>query len=137
MDEAVELTNATRFGLGSTVFSKARGPELAARIRSGMTAINGVITFAAIPSLPFGGVGDSGFGRVHGADGLKEFTYPKAVARQRFKPAAGAHVVHPHREGRAAARPADHDAARARHHDRAESGRPVRRRRGRERRREG
>jgi aldehyde dehydrogenase (NAD+) len=86
MDEAVELTNATRFGLGSTVFSKARGPELAARIRSGMTAINGVISFAAIPSLPFGGVGDSGFGRVHGADGLKEFTYPKAVARQRFKP---------------------------------------------------
>jgi aldehyde dehydrogenase (NAD+) len=86
MDEAVELTNATRFGLGSTVFSKARGPELASRIRSGMTAINGVISFAAIPSLPFGGVGDSGFGRVHGADGLKEFTYPKAIARQRFKP---------------------------------------------------
>ncbi len=51
-----------------------------------MTAINGVISFAAIPSLPFGGVGDSGFGRVHGADGLREFTYPKAVARQRFRP---------------------------------------------------
>ena len=87
MDEAVELTNATSFGLGSTVFSKSRGPELASRIRSGMTAINGVISFAAIPSLPFGGVGDSGFGRVHGADGLREFTYPKAVARQRFRPA--------------------------------------------------
>jgi aldehyde dehydrogenase (NAD+) len=86
MDEAVERTNATRYGLGSTVFSKARGMELAARIRSGMTAVNGVITFAAIPSLPFGGVGDSGFGRIHGPDGLKEFTYAKAIARQRFKP---------------------------------------------------
>ena len=52
-----------------------------------MTAINSVISFAAIPSLPFGGVGDSGFGRIHGEDGLKEFTYAKAIARQRFKPA--------------------------------------------------
>jgi aldehyde dehydrogenase (NAD+) len=86
MDEAIERTNGTRYGLGSTVFSKARGMELASRIRSGMTAVNGVITFAAIPSLPFGGVGDSGFGRIHGADGLKEFTYAKAIARQRFKP---------------------------------------------------
>ena len=86
MDEAIERTNATRYGLGSTVFSKARGMELASRIRSGMTAINGVITFAAIPSLPFGGVGDSGFGRIHGPDGLKEFTFAKAIARQRFKP---------------------------------------------------
>ncbi len=86
MDEAVAKTNGTRYGLGSTVFSKARGMELAERIRSGMTAVNGVITFAAIPSLPFGGVGDSGFGRIHGPDGLKEFTYAKAIARQRFKP---------------------------------------------------
>ncbi len=86
MDEAVERTNATRYGLASTVFSKERGMELASRIRSGMTAVNGVITFAGVPSLPFGGVGDSGFGRIHGPDGLKEFTYAKAIARQRFKP---------------------------------------------------
>ena len=52
-----------------------------------MTAVNSVISFAAIPTLPFGGVGDSGFGRIHGPDGLKEFTYAKAIARQRFKPA--------------------------------------------------
>ncbi len=87
MDEAVGLANATAYGLGSTVFSSARGPELARRLRSGMTAINSVISFAGIPALPFGGVGDSGFGRIHGADGLKEFTYAKAVARQRMKPA--------------------------------------------------
>jgi acyl-CoA reductase-like NAD-dependent aldehyde dehydrogenase len=86
MDEAIERTNATRYGLASTVFSKERGMELASRIRSGMTAVNGVITFAGVPSLPFGGVGDSGFGRIHGPDGLKEFTFAKAIARQRFKP---------------------------------------------------
>jgi len=86
MDEAVELANATSYGLGSTVFSKKHGAELARRLRSGMTAVNAVISFAGIPSLPFGGVGDSGFGRIHGPDGLKEFTYAKAVARQRMKP---------------------------------------------------
>lgn len=86
MQEAVARTNATRYGLGSTVFSRGRGMQIAERIRSGMTAVNGVITFAAIPALPFGGVGDSGFGRIHGPDGLKEFTYAKAIARQRFKP---------------------------------------------------
>jgi acyl-CoA reductase-like NAD-dependent aldehyde dehydrogenase len=84
MDEAVDNANASRYGLGATVFSRARGLELARRIRSGMASVNQVISFAAIPSLPFGGVGDSGFGRIHGADGLKEFTRPKAIARQRF-----------------------------------------------------
>ncbi|SFI45832.1 Aldehyde dehydrogenase family protein [Streptosporangium canum] len=58
--------------------------ELARRMRGGMTAINSIISFAAVPSLPFGGVGDSGFGRIHGADGLREFSRPKAVSRQRF-----------------------------------------------------
>jgi aldehyde dehydrogenase (NAD+) len=86
MDEAVELANGTTYGLGSTVFSKSRGMELAHRLRSGMTAINSVISFAGIPALPFGGIGDSGFGRIHGADGLKEFAYAKSVARQRMKP---------------------------------------------------
>jgi acyl-CoA reductase-like NAD-dependent aldehyde dehydrogenase len=86
MDQAVELANAGRYGLGSTVFSAKRGMELARRLRSGMTAVNSVIAFAGVPGLPFGGVGDSGFGRIHGPDGLREFTYAKAVTRQRFKP---------------------------------------------------
>jgi acyl-CoA reductase-like NAD-dependent aldehyde dehydrogenase len=86
MDEAIRRTNATRYGLGATVFSRRRGMELARRIRSGMTSVNSVIAFAGIPALPFGGVGDSGFGRIHGPDGLREFTYAKAIARQRFRP---------------------------------------------------
>ena len=87
MDEAIERANGTRYALGSTVFSKDQGMAIAERLRAGMTAINGVISFAGIPTLPFGGVGDSGFGRIHGPDGLREFTYPHAIARQRFKPA--------------------------------------------------
>ncbi|MBB4687527.1 aldehyde dehydrogenase family protein [Amycolatopsis jiangsuensis] len=84
MEEAVEKANATVYGLGSTVFSKARGVELASRLRAGMTSINAPLSFAGIASLPFGGVGDSGFGRIHGPEGLREFSRSKAVARQRF-----------------------------------------------------
>ncbi len=86
MDEAVDLTNATKNSLAGAVFSKKRGMAIAERVRSGMTSINSVIAFAGVPSLPFGGVGESGFGRIHGPDGLKEFTFAKAVTRQRFRP---------------------------------------------------
>jgi len=89
VDEAVRRANATAYGLGASVFSAARGEKIAAALRCGMVAINGVISFAGIPALPFGGVGDSGFGRIHGEDGLREFTRPQAVARRRF----GAPVV--------------------------------------------
>jgi len=82
---AVELTNGSKYGLGSAIFTAKRGDDLARRLRTGMTSINSVISFAGVPSLPFGGVGDSGFGRIHGPDGLREFTYAKAVTRARFK----------------------------------------------------
>ena len=86
VEEAVTLTNATTYGLAGAVFSKRRGIEIARKLRSGMTSINSVQAFAAIPSLPFGGVGESGFGRIHGEDGLREFTRAKAITQQRMKP---------------------------------------------------
>ncbi|MGH3824703.1 MAG: aldehyde dehydrogenase family protein [Pseudonocardiaceae bacterium] len=86
LDEAVQRVNAGRYGLGAAVFSRRRGAEISGRLRCGMVAINSVISYAVVPSLPFGGVGDSGFGRVHGADGLREFTRAKAVTRRRFRP---------------------------------------------------
>jgi aldehyde dehydrogenase (NAD+) len=84
-EEALELTNTSAHGRGGSVFtkSKERGLDLARRMRSGMTSINSVLTFASVPALPFGGVGDSGFGRIHGEDGLKEFTRAKSITRQR------------------------------------------------------
>lgn len=84
VDDAVRLANATTFGLASSVFSAGHGPEIAARLRAGGTTINSVLTFVGIPSLPFGGVGDSGFGRFHGDDGLREFTRAKATTRKKF-----------------------------------------------------
>lgn len=87
LDDAVARVNAGRYGLGAAVFSARRGPEIAGRLRCGMVAVNSVVSYAAVPALPFGGVGDSGFGRIHGADGLREFTRVKAVTRRRFRPA--------------------------------------------------
>lgn len=84
VDEAVRRANGTAFGLGSSVFSRRHGMEIAARLRAGGTTINSVLTFVGMPSLPFGGVGDSGFGRFHGDDGLREFTRAKATTRKRF-----------------------------------------------------
>jgi acyl-CoA reductase-like NAD-dependent aldehyde dehydrogenase len=88
LDEGVRLANASRYGLGSAVFARNKKAAMAAArsLHSGMTAVNGVISFAGVPSLPFGGSGDSGFGRIHGADGLREFARPKSIARQRMKP---------------------------------------------------
>jgi aldehyde dehydrogenase (NAD+) len=85
VDEAVRLANASRYGLGAAVFSRARGEELARRLRAGMVAVNSVVAFSAVPALPFGGVGDSGFGRIHGEDGLREFARPQAMTRRRFR----------------------------------------------------
>jgi hypothetical protein len=59
---------------------------VAARLATGMVTVNSVFTVAMTPSLPFGGVQDSGFGRIHGADGLREFAWAHSVTRQRIPP---------------------------------------------------
>jgi acyl-CoA reductase-like NAD-dependent aldehyde dehydrogenase len=86
--EAVSFANAGRYGLGSAVFAGDRSAAMTAArsLRSGMTSINSVLGFAIVPALPFGGVGESGFGRIHGADGLREFSRAKAITRQRMRP---------------------------------------------------
>src|ERR1700728_1955069 len=82
--DGVRLANASSYALGSAVFTKRRraGMRAARALRAGMTSVNSVISFAAVPALPFGGSGESGFGRIHGADGLREFSRAKSITRQ-------------------------------------------------------
>ncbi|MFF2631649.1 aldehyde dehydrogenase family protein [Microbacterium sp. NPDC058021] len=96
LDEAIARANDTAYGLGAAVFTRnARtGEAVAARLRAGVVTINSVLGFASIPSLPFGGVRGSGFGRIHGADGLREFASPKSVARQTRKAALNLLTMH-------------------------------------------
>jgi acyl-CoA reductase-like NAD-dependent aldehyde dehydrogenase len=86
--DAVRLANASPYALGSAVFTRGRraGLQAARALRAGMTSVNSVIAFAAVPALPFGGSGESGFGRIHGPDGLREFSRAKAITRQRMRP---------------------------------------------------
>ncbi|GIJ11103.1 aldehyde dehydrogenase family protein [Micromonospora andamanensis] len=83
VDEALARANALPYGLGGSVFGQRRAVAIARRLRSGMASVNSTLTFAGMSTLPFGGVGESGFGRIHGEDGLREFARPKAVTRRR------------------------------------------------------
>jgi len=85
MAEAISLSNASAYGLAAAVFSKRDGESIAAQLHCGMVSINSVFSFAAVSSVPFGGVKDSGYGRIHGHEGLLEFTYPRTVVSTRFR----------------------------------------------------
>ena len=84
LDEAVAAANSGGYGLGASVFSRRHGHELASRLAAGMVSVNSVLTYASIPGLPWGGSGESGFGRIHGPDGLREFARSRAVTSQLF-----------------------------------------------------
>jgi acyl-CoA reductase-like NAD-dependent aldehyde dehydrogenase len=79
MEQALRLANDTPYGLGGAIYGRKRALGLARRLRSGMTSVNDVLSFAGMTSLPWGGVGASGIGRLRGADGLREFGRAKSI----------------------------------------------------------
>ncbi|SNY97876.1 aldehyde dehydrogenase family protein [Halomonas sp. hl-4] len=77
--EAIQLANETRFGLAGAVWSQdvARAHRVTGQLRAGTVWIN---SYKAISVMsPFGGFGESGFGRSSGLDGLREYTVPQSV----------------------------------------------------------
>ncbi|MGW7071806.1 succinic semialdehyde dehydrogenase [Streptomyces sp. NPDC054855] len=95
VEEAIELANSSSYGLNASVWSRdgARGRAVAARVHAGTVNVNEAFA-AAWGSIdaPMGGMGDSGLGRRHGADGILKYTEPQTVAHQRiqgFTPPAG------------------------------------------------
>ncbi|WP_396634444.1 NAD-dependent succinate-semialdehyde dehydrogenase [Maribacter sp. R86514] len=79
-EDAMRIANDSRFGLGGGIFSKdvEKATRLAEKhFDTGMVFIN---SFGlAEPSMPFGGVKDSGYGREHGGFGMKEFVNVKSI----------------------------------------------------------
>ena len=77
--DALRISNDTRFGLGSSIWSRdtARAEQLAAQIQAGSTFINGMVK--SDPRLPFGGVKASGYGRELSRLGMLEFVNAKTV----------------------------------------------------------
>ncbi len=78
-ENALRIANETRFGLGSSIWSKdvARAEQLAEHIQAGCTFINGMVK--SDPRLPFGGVKSSGYGRELSKLGIHEFVNAKTV----------------------------------------------------------
>ena len=95
VDDAVARANATPYGLNASVWTRdgAKGRAVAARLHSGTVNVNEAFAAAwGSVDAPMGGMGDSGLGRRHGADGILKYTEAQTVAQQRiqgFTPPAG------------------------------------------------
>jgi acyl-CoA reductase-like NAD-dependent aldehyde dehydrogenase len=85
-EEAVAIANDCDYGLNASVFTRDRraAAALAEQLVAGGVNVNDALLGAAIPSLPFGGEKWSGFGRVHGPEGLREFSRVKSVVGDRL-----------------------------------------------------
>jgi acyl-CoA reductase-like NAD-dependent aldehyde dehydrogenase len=77
--EAIEMANATDFGLAGAVWTSdvGRAHRVASQVRAGTFWVNSYKVIHV--STPFGGSRSSGFGRSSGTDALMEYTAPKSV----------------------------------------------------------
>jgi acyl-CoA reductase-like NAD-dependent aldehyde dehydrogenase len=102
LDDAVTMDRHCAYGLGASIFTPRPkvAAALAARLRTGMVAVNDVIVPTAHPATPFGGVGRSGWGVTQGAEGLLEMTVSQVVSvrggsfRPHYDLGAGTGVSH-------------------------------------------
>ncbi len=79
-DEAIRLANDSVYALAASLWTtRRRGEKMVRRLRAGMVSVNDVLYHGAVAGLPFGGMGDSGYGRVHGEEGLREMTQTRSV----------------------------------------------------------
>ncbi|MEE2876630.1 MAG: aldehyde dehydrogenase family protein [Candidatus Neomarinimicrobiota bacterium] len=85
-DEAVEQANSMKFGLNGSIFSrdKRKARRLASRVQAGNIVINDVETNYLCVDVPFGGMKQSGIGRLHGIEGLRSFSQIQSVVEHRF-----------------------------------------------------
>jgi acyl-CoA reductase-like NAD-dependent aldehyde dehydrogenase len=82
-EEAVQRANREGFNLTASVWTKdkKRADRIASKLRAGTISINDHAIAAAAPWAIWGGVGESGYGRLQGELGIREFTVPVHVAR--------------------------------------------------------
>jgi acyl-CoA reductase-like NAD-dependent aldehyde dehydrogenase len=78
-DEALEIANSTEYGLGSGLWTTdlSRAHRVARSLRAGMVWVNCYKRVS--PGSPFGGIGQSGYGREMGFEAMHEYTDVKSV----------------------------------------------------------
>ena len=83
-EEAIELANATEFGLIAYIYSTdlKRAIKVAESLESGMVAINKGVISDSLPAAPFGGFKQSGLGREGGFAGIEEFLETKYIGTE-------------------------------------------------------
>ncbi|MEA2437280.1 MAG: aldehyde dehydrogenase, partial [Thermoleophilaceae bacterium] len=81
IDDAIGHVNAGERPLALYVFSKDErlSDDVLRRTTSGGACVNAAAVHGALPSLPFGGIGQSGSGRHHGLEGFREFSNLRGV----------------------------------------------------------
>jgi succinate-semialdehyde dehydrogenase/glutarate-semialdehyde dehydrogenase len=99
-DEAVRLANESHLGLNAYVFTKdkEKGKRLAQRIEAGTIVVNDVLVNYVAVEAPFGGLKQSGFGRVHGDDALKDMSETRQVFTSRLPEPKGDPTRFPYSE---------------------------------------
>jgi acyl-CoA reductase-like NAD-dependent aldehyde dehydrogenase len=88
-EEAVRRANDTPYGLSAYVFSENRrhAERIARQLEAGSVLVNDVIVSYGAPETPWGGVKQSGIGRIHwGPQGIREYCQPQHVMVERFRP---------------------------------------------------
>ena len=85
-NELLEKIHKTGYGLSASIFGKdnSRIHNIIKNIKTGNVSINDVLTHYGIASIPFGGEGLSGVGRMHGKEGLRSLCRIKSVVENRF-----------------------------------------------------
>lgn len=80
--EAIRMANDCDYGLGASIWSTdiERARRVAEQVEASSIVINDNIAQFAVPMMPFGGIKHSGSGRIHGKEGLIQFTRPYAYA---------------------------------------------------------
>ena len=87
LDDAVARANDTDYGLNASVWTRniELGYQVAARLKAGTVNLNEAFAAAwGSVDAPMGGMGESGLGRRHGAEGLLKYTEAQTIARQRM-----------------------------------------------------
>jgi coniferyl-aldehyde dehydrogenase len=81
LDDAIGYVNAGERPLALYVFSQDEqvADDVLRRTTSGGACVNAAAVHGALPSLPFGGIGQSGSGRHHGIEGFREFSNLRGV----------------------------------------------------------